>query len=350
MNLIMKKTLIYFSLFLFLGYSISLAQDQQKDNEYTLSGTVEGDYNDYIFLNYNGFKDSCKVVDQQFSFTGNIEKETQAWLNFRPSSTVAWIFLESSDIRIKTRFQQGEGSDGSAWNMISIEEIEGSETAKIEDRIKQFRKENSEKENYGELYYQELKEVFKENPQNALCGKLLSDQMTLPSLEAAQMEDLFSLLDTVRQQDSHLKEIDEGLKIWKRYYVGAEFTDLRLPTTADDTLALDAYKGKKLLIDFWASWCRPCRAKHPEMLALYENYAGDDFEIVGISTDDDVQAWKIAIEKDMLPWEQALDKGWDISMDLGVKAIPFNYLLDEGGKIAGINLSLKEVEAILKAQ
>lgn len=99
---------------------------------------------------------------------------------------------------------------------------------------------------------------------------------------------------------------------------------------------LDSLHGKYVLLDFWASWCGPCRVESPEMVRLYETFGGPDFEIVGISLDKDREKWLGAIEDDGLDWIQVSDlQGWKsaVAGTYSVKAIPQTYLLDREGHI-----------------
>jgi peroxiredoxin len=121
---------------------------------------------------------------------------------------------------------------------------------------------------------------------------------------------------------------------------------------------LSAYKGKYLLLDFWASWCKPCRIQNPGLVRLYRKYRNPDFEVVGISIDTDRSAWYAAVKKDSLPWLNIADltgKNDTVTryinfLDNGqmAKAVPQNYLLDPAGKVIGKNLHGEELEATLK--
>ncbi|WP_419213625.1 redoxin domain-containing protein [Maribacter sp. X9] len=108
-----------------------------------------------------------------------------------------------------------------------------------------------------------------------------------------------------------------------------------------DPVSLDSYKGKYVLLDFWASWCAPCRAENPNVLAAYEKFRDDDFTILAVSIDTDREAWLKAIKEDGLPWTHISDlKGSDnrAAKAYGVNAIPDNFLINPEGKIVGRGL------------
>ena len=101
------------------------------------------------------------------------------------------------------------------------------------------------------------------------------------------------------------------------------------------------FKGKYVLIDFWASWCGPCRAENPNVLKAYNRYKDNNFTVVGISLDDKEENWKKAIREDKMPWTQLSDlKGWEneVSTYYGIRAIPSTLLVDPGGKIIAKDL------------
>lgn len=106
-------------------------------------------------------------------------------------------------------------------------------------------------------------------------------------------------------------------------------------------------KGKYVLIDFWASWCVPCRKENPNVVKAYQKYKEKNFEIVGISLDTQRESWIKAIADDKLEWINVSDlKGWknEVSMDYGIKAVPSNFLVDPEGKIIGVNLRGEDLE------
>lgn len=128
---------------------------------------------------------------------------------------------------------------------------------------------------------------------------------------------------------------------------GSMCPEINLQTPEGKTMALSSLKGKVVLIDFWASWCAPCRQQNPHLVEVYNKYKGKDFEIFGVSLDENVAAWKNAIEKDGLTWPQVSDlKRWESSVVkvFHVEAIPYGILIDRQGKIVAKGIRTEELE------
>jgi peroxiredoxin len=137
-------------------------------------------------------------------------------------------------------------------------------------------------------------------------------------------------------------------KISKSLVVGNSFPDFKEKDLDGKPLSVSQYKGKVLLVDFWATWCPPCRAELPNVLKTYATYHDKGFEIVGISLDNDEQTLRDFLKKNKMPWQQYFDgKGWESKLTgvYGVTAIPATYLLDTEGKIVGQGLRGEDLEA-----
>ena len=127
--------------------------------------------------------------------------------------------------------------------------------------------------------------------------------------------------------------------------------EIALPSAAGDTIRLSSLKGKVVLIDFWASWCGPCRSANKNFTKLYPKYKNKGFEILAVSLDDDDRAWKKAIVKDKITWPQVIDRGgWEAktAMHWNIMALPTSYLVDKDGRLVAMDLEKDELEKVLK--
>ncbi|HLK27585.1 MAG TPA: TlpA disulfide reductase family protein [Puia sp.] len=127
--------------------------------------------------------------------------------------------------------------------------------------------------------------------------------------------------------------------------------EITLPGISGETINLSSYKGKVVLIDFWASWCGPCRRNNPHLVKFYKKYHPKGLEILGVSLDNNQDAWKAAVKHDKLEWIQLNDnKGWNATSAnaYGVDAIPASFLIDKNGIIYSINKVGPELEEEVK--
>lgn len=145
--------------------------------------------------------------------------------------------------------------------------------------------------------------------------------------------------------------LENKIKSMRGLEIGGEAPDITLNTPDGVPLSLSSYRGKVVLIDFWASWCGPCRRENPHVVELYNKYKNKGFDVLGVSLDSNKEAWQAAIEKDGLAWKHISDlAGWSSSAAklYGVTSIPRTFLLDKNGKIIAKNLRGQQLTDKLK--
>ncbi len=191
-----------------------------------------------------------------------------------------------------------------------------------------------------------LLDFVRENINNIAGQSQLMYTLYLP---VDTLKSLLSLADTAALKTNSLKALQEKVGIIERIEIGQPFVDLRMSDPGGKLIALSDFagKGKSVLIDFWASWCGPCRHDMPDVVRMYKKYKNKGLEIVGISCDTKKDAWKKAIGDLHMTWPQMSDlKGWQSEgcKLYAVNGIPHTVLLDPSGTIIAKDLRGDELE------
>ena len=161
--------------------------------------------------------------------------------------------------------------------------------------------------------------------------------------EASDVEPLYNALSSDIKNSANGKKVKKMLDVYKTVAIGMKAPEIVQNDTLGHPLPLSSIHGKVIMVDFWASWCGPCRRENPNIVKAYEQFHNKGFEIYGVSYDTEkgTAKWKKAINTDKLTWYEVSDlKGWQNSTSdqYYIKAIPANILLDSDGKIIARNL------------
>lgn len=175
-------------------------------------------------------------------------------------------------------------------------------------------------------------------------------------IEPAQVEPLFKSLPEAARKTAAGQRFGKRIAAAKATAVGAVAPDFSQADTSGKMVSLSSFRGKFVLVDFWASWCRPCRVENPNVVAAFEKYKDKNFTVLGVSLDDEERdgqkKWLAAIAKDHLTWTHVSDlKYWEnaVAKQYGIQAIPQNFLLDPSGKIIAKNIRGEELQQKLQA-
>ncbi len=167
----------------------------------------------------------------------------------------------------------------------------------------------------------------------------------------SEYEEMYNALSEPVKKCKFGKLAEDKLNATRGVTIGYPAINFTLPDVNGKNVSLSTYKGKYVLVDFWASWCGPCRGENPAVVAAYQKYKAKGFDILGVSLDNNKDKWKQAIEKDNLTWTHVSDlQGWksEVAQKYGVTSIPFNVLLDKDGKIVAKALRGAALEAKLE--
>jgi len=223
--------------------------------------------------------------------------------------------------------------------------------AKKQDKTYVLELENRAKVIEKEIFDAKINYV-KQNPSKYMALMALNSTLG-PGFDAIEMEKIFAGISPELKNSFFGKQVAERIATFKKTQEGVEAQDFTQPDVDGKMVKLSDYRGKYVLIDFWASWCAPCRRENPNVLKVYEQYKSKGFEVLGVSLDKaaDKAKWLKAIADDKLTWKQVGDlKGWENAAAAlyDVKAIPMNFLIDPSGKIIAKDLRGTVLEAKIK--
>lgn len=197
----------------------------------------------------------------------------------------------------------------------------------------------------------EFKKAFiKDNSNSLFAVMLISEMVGRKELNPAEASTLLENLDSKLAKNDLVEDLKMGLESLKKASVGSTAPDFSAPTPSGDTMSLKDALGKYTIIDFWASWCKPCRVENPNVVKVYKKYHDKGLNIISVSLDKDTQRdqWIKAIQDDEMDWYHVSNlQFWQdpIAAQYNVRSIPATFLLDENGVIIDKDLRGAALEA-----
>lgn len=353
----MRNTLFAFIVLLVL----SACNNETKRSGFVVRGTLKNASDVTLTLNELTPKglillDTAKVeADGSFELSGNVTEKTFCVINM-PSGSVVLVLDTASEIAVsldaKTPDVYGIKGSPESEELRQLLQINSGyirRVKQIEDRYAAYGNDvpppsvqeqiRSEYDSLMLARKAELEQYVLHHAQSIVA--YFATNFLMPESDFGFLETVDKNLYQRFANSRYAREHHARVEKLRHTAEGQAAPDIVLPDPFGKTIALSALRGKYILVDFWASWCRPCREESPNLVKLYNRYKTYGFDILSVSLDDNREAWTKAINDDGLLWNHVSDlKKWNSSVveQYSIEGIPFTLLLNKDGMIIGKNL------------
>lgn len=321
-----------------------------RPNVFILNGRIEGNYSGYIYLNYNSIKDSCLVKNNEFKFEGRIPSMTSAMIGTqgRTSAMEKDFFIEEGELFIILEIQNKKIRE-TELDWIVFKSIKGSKTADLQKEYENYQAKFEKDKNWQSKKYSKINQIISENPKNKYSASLILSESWNPNANILKLRKMYEKLDVANQDTSSINILKRNLYQEEISMVGNPISDFELPNENGKLLQTKNYRGKILFIDFWASWCEPCRKQMPKIKNIYNQFKEQNFKILAVSldADKDKHKWLKAIIKEKSTWDNVIETGefdGKVAKMYNIQSIPSNILVDEKGIIIDQNISPEQLK------
>ncbi|WP_281234947.1 TlpA disulfide reductase family protein [Flavobacterium gelatinilyticum] len=371
----MKSTIVK-SGFLALALSAAITSCSKKEG-YTINGNIAGLDKGTVYLEYSDEKGEKKIIDSAvvkegaFTLNGKVTEPLFHTLKIKGQEYGTYFILSNEDIKVEAKKDSmfiakvtGSVQNGfyKSYYDNEFKKIQGvagpiyklsdslTQNGKVKLTPEQQTMMDKKWKDLGDLADDLTDKFIRKNKDN-IGGALVIEDRIVAYGTPEKIKEYYGILSPEVQKSFYGKKLKKSIDLIEKTAIGVTAPEFSQTDVNGKVVKLSDYKGKYVLVDFWASWCGPCRKENPNVVEAYKTYHDKGFDVLGVSLDGKKEPWEKAIEKDGLTWTHVSDlKGWqnEAAVLYGVKMVPTNYLIGPDGKIVAKNLREAELQSKLK--